>query len=76
MSREWHENGQIASVTEYKFSEINGKVERWHENGQKSFEGNYKQNVEEGRFFEWYESGQIKLETGFLKGKLHLREYW
>jgi antitoxin component YwqK of YwqJK toxin-antitoxin module len=65
---EYHDNGNIKSLTEYLGDQRHGKYIEWHENGQKWCEEDYHQGQLHGKSIGWHENGQMAWEEDYEYG--------
>ncbi len=64
----YYKNGQLQSVTPYKFYKKDGVYKEYYENGQQKMEVLYKDNLKTGMQINYFKDG-IRLETPYTLGK-------
>lgn len=68
--KEWHNNGQISKIYNYKCGILDGLSEEWYPNGQYHVRCSYENGKKNGVFEEWYTTGQIYDQSIYKDGKL------
>jgi antitoxin component YwqK of YwqJK toxin-antitoxin module len=66
----WHENGRIATETNYKDGKKNGLYRGWHRNGNLATEANYKNGILNGLYRWWHENGHLLKDSTYKDGIL------
>jgi antitoxin component YwqK of YwqJK toxin-antitoxin module len=69
--RTYHENGALASRTEYAAGTPAGHAITFHPNGAKESEGDYADGRASGRWVHWSADGRVTAEGEMLDGKRH-----
>ena len=59
------ENGDTATVEQYKMGKFEGPYSVFYENGQLELEGNYINNAMSGKWTRYYQSGKLMEEVNF-----------
>ena len=69
VQKDWYDDGQLRSESNYKDGKSEGVQKWWYENGQLEFEGNYKDGKKHGKET-WWNNGQVVKEENYKDGKL------
>jgi len=67
--KEFHDNGKMAQLTNYKNDERDGAATFWNENGNKYSEEFYKDGNKSGRSLAFGEKGEVLEEGEYVDGK-------
>jgi antitoxin component YwqK of YwqJK toxin-antitoxin module len=69
VTRTWHKNGKLKSVSRSKNGERDGKSQSWYENGNPENEESYRNGKLDGSCRSWYESGILESERTYQNGQ-------
>lgn len=69
LSRQWHENGQLAIEWERHNGKSHEVVRSWYPNGKKLSESPYVDDRRQGLSREWHSNGQKRYEGQYQNGK-------
>lgn len=67
----WHDNGQLASRSEFVDGLLEGEATTWHENGEKATVVHYVSGVLHGKSMSWYPNGRVESVGNFASGLKH-----
>ena len=69
VQKDWYDDGQLRSESNYKDGKSEGVQKWWYENGQLWTEGHYKDGKEEGVQKSWHENGVLAYTEYYKDGK-------
>lgn len=72
LTREWHENGELASETPFTDGRIDGTVRQWNASGK--LLGECTLNNGTGVYRKWHQNGQLESELAFVDGAVSGRQ--
>ena len=67
--KDWHSNGQLRVLSNYKEGKKNGEYKMWYEDGKLHLFCNYKEDKLEGEYKLWYMDGKLITDEVYVNGE-------